>query len=340
MSTSRLRFHRFALAALASTLGVVLWGAYVRASGSGAGCGSHWPTCNGEVFPRSPSVQTLIEYSHRVTSGVAFLLVAATLVWALRTFGSGHRVRKAAGAAMFLMITEALVGAGLVLFEMVADNQSIARAWWMSGHLINTFFLLAAQGLTVWWSRPGPERSAPMSEARGGGAYAGSIVGLVGLLAVAVTGAIAALGDTLFPAQSLAHGIASDLSPSSHLLLRLRVAHPILAIVVGGYLLGLAGHVARRSSAETDTRRATSAVGSLVVVQVLAGLINLVLLAPIWMQIVHLLLADLLWLSLVILSAQLASERAAHAPLMSGRPLWSGAVARRRRAAPNPTADG
>ena len=107
---------------LAYNLAVILWGAYVRASGSGAGCGAHWPLCNGEVIPRAPSIATLVEYSHRLTSGLALLGVVALMVWTWRVWGRGHPARRGALLSLIFILTEAAVGAGLVLFELVADN--------------------------------------------------------------------------------------------------------------------------------------------------------------------------------------------------------------------------
>ncbi len=151
----RSRFARFAAFVLVYNLGIILWGAYVRASGSGAGCGSHWPLCNGDVIPRAPEVATLIEFAHRVSSGGAMLLIGVMLVWAYRAFGRRHPVRVGATLSAFFIVTEALVGAGLVLFSLVADNASLARALFMAVHLANTFLLLAALTLTAWWAYGG-----------------------------------------------------------------------------------------------------------------------------------------------------------------------------------------
>lgn len=307
--TARASFHRFSLLVLAATLGVILWGAYVRASGSGAGCGSHWPTCNGEIIPRSPGEKTVIEFTHRLTSGVAFLMVAVQLVWAFRAFGRRHPVRRAAVGCFLLMITEALVGAGLVIFEMVAGNTSTARGFWMAAHLMNTFALLAAMGLVAWRSRsltdveldphvrPFPTSFRPALA-----------VGLASILVVAMAGAIVALGDTLFPAQSLAHGIAQDLSPTAHVFIRLRVLHPILAVAASIYLLVVLATIASRDPAGPLRGQAMLAAG-LVLGQVGLGFLNFALLAPTVLQILHLLLADLLWLSLVVLSAAIRERR-------------------------------
>ena len=142
------RFTRYAWGVLAANLAVILWGAFVRATGSGAGCGNNWPTCNGEIIPRAPSTETLIELTHRATSGIALLLVVALAVWARRVYGPGHRVWHGAAWSLFFMFGEAAIGAGIVLFELVADNESMARALFMAVHLGNTFLLLAALTLT------------------------------------------------------------------------------------------------------------------------------------------------------------------------------------------------
>lgn len=150
-STSR-RFAKFAWAALGYNLLVIVWGAYVRASGSGAGCGAHWPLCNGLVVPRAAAVETLVEFSHRLTSGVVLVIAVAMVIMAFRSFPRGSIVRKGAVAVLVLTIAEALIGAGLVLFELVAHDTSIKRALSMSMHLVNTFFLLGALTLTAHWA--------------------------------------------------------------------------------------------------------------------------------------------------------------------------------------------
>lgn len=275
---------------------VVLWGAYVRASGSGAGCGSHWPLCNGEVVPASPGIQTIIEFTHRVMSGVALAAVATLWLWTRRRFPRTNPVRRVAAASVVFLITEALLGAGLVLFKYVGTDESVGRAIYLSLHLLNTLLLLGALALTAWFSK--------------GGFYFGvhrwsrSVIAALPIAAlVSVTGAIAALGDTLFPAETLAQGFRQDLSGAANFLVRLRVLHPALAVLAACYFIAVSIGVLRSKQFATANRLATWVI-ALAIVQLGAGAINLLLLAPGWMQIAHLFLADLVWISLVLLSVE------------------------------------
>lgn len=305
--SKKVNFTRYAWFVLAYIILVILWGAFVRATGSGAGCGSHWPLCNGVVVPRDAQVETLIEFTHRVTSAFSGVLVLIMLFWAFRLFPKGHIVRKAAVYSTIFIITEGLVGAGLVLFEWVAHNESVARAISMAVHLVNTFLLLAAVSLTAWWSGAKDEMAFRI---RGTGAtgrwFAGALVLLVVLGA---SGAVTALGDTLFPSGTLREGIAADFAPTAHFLVRLRVYHPIIAVLTGVYLWLASGAIAR-SHPGIGVMFFSKAVRIVVVVQLIAGVVNILLNVPVWMQLVHLLLADLMWIAVVLLGAAALSRPA------------------------------
>ncbi|HET7273737.1 MAG TPA: COX15/CtaA family protein, partial [Longimicrobiaceae bacterium] len=213
-STKNNRFATYAIGVVGYNLLVVLWGAYVRATGSGAGCGSHWPLCNGVVMPRPERIETVIEFSHRVTSGLALLAVVGLLVWAFRAYPKGHRVRGAAIVSMGFMLLEAALGAGLVLFGLVEENASVFRAFSMSAHLVNTFLLIGALTITAWWAT-----GAPALRFRDHDRLLWPLVGgLVGMIVLGITGGIAALGDTLFPSTSLVEGIRADFSGTAHFL--------------------------------------------------------------------------------------------------------------------------
>jgi heme A synthase len=305
----RRRFARFAWGVLAYNLAVILWGAYVRASVSGNGCGSHWPLCNGEFIPATPQLKTLIEFTHRLTSGLSVVLLVILAIWAWRTYPKEHRVRRAALWSVGFIFTEALIGAGLVLFEYVAQNASVGRALFISVHLVNTFVLLAVLALTAWWAT-----GAPRVQLRGQGNVPHLFaLGLLGTLVLAVSGAVTALGDTLFPARTLAEGFSRDFAPTAHFLLRLRVLHPALALAIGCYVVLTASYVSNFLRPAARVKRLTAMLSVIFLLQLGAGLLNIYLLAPVWLQLVHLLLADLLWLALVLCAAAALAQPAAQA---------------------------
>jgi heme A synthase len=294
----RSAFATFAWGVVAYDLAVIAWGAYVRASGSGAGCGSHWPLCNGEVIPRSRQAATLIELTHRVTSGVALALVVVMAAWAFRASPRGSVVRRGAVASLVFMIGEAAIGAALVLLELVAYDESVRRAVAMSLHLVNTFLLLASMALTASWAS-----GAPAPRVRGQGALAALLAApIAAMLVLGTSGALAALGDTLFPSSSLAAGVAQDFSGAAHLFVRLRALHPLLAVSTAVVTIAVAA-IARSLRPSPAVRARARLVVVLVLWQMGAGVLNLVLLAPIPMQLVHLLLADATWMALVLLAS-------------------------------------
>jgi cytochrome c oxidase assembly protein subunit 15 len=291
-------FPAYARSVLGFNLLVILWGAYVRASESGAGCGRHWPLCNGTVVPPSSTTATLIEYAHRTSSGLALVLVVVLWWWGRKVFAPGHRARRAAATALVFIITEALIGAGLVLLGLVGRDDSPGRAAYLALHLLNTFLLLAALALTALWAKS----EAPLLHPGRGGAPWLLAVGLIAVLLVGMTGAITALGDTLFPSASLAAGFRADATPTAHLLIRLRVLHPVLALLTGVYLSSL-GWLLARVRPLSSQNRWNPALRGLVMLQLGVGLTNLLMLAPVFLQIAHLLIADLLWISLVLFAA-------------------------------------
>lgn len=311
------RAARWGWAAVAVNLAVIVWGAFVRASGSGAGCGNHWPLCNGAVVPKAPAVATLIELTHRLTSGVA-LLVVLGLVWvARREFAPHHRVRRAAWTAMVLIIVEALIGAGLVKWELVTDNQSMERAVTLAAHLVNTQFLLAALALAAWWAGGGPAPTGRRNVALW------SIPITLVLLAVGVTGAVASLGNTLFPAESLGAGLALDRDPTAHFLIRLRVLHPMFAIVGGAAAMGYAGFLAVRHRHHAAASQHPTRVIVMVLAQWALGAVTLLTLAPVPMQLLHLLNGDLLWICWVMLVAWTLADQDAGAGRTNVATAWA-----------------
>ncbi|MBS1799475.1 MAG: COX15/CtaA family protein [Acidobacteria bacterium] len=273
---------------------VILWGAVVRATGSGAGCGDRWPLCNGDFFPHHPRLATIIEFAHRSMSGVATALIVALAVWAFRATSRGDRTRRSVLASVFFLVTEALLGAALVLGGYVEHNISTARVVMQSIHFTNTMLLLGALGLTAWWlsTAAQPERSLRHNRTQVWPAW----IAVVTTMVVGATGAVAALADTLFPSPSLRAALEADFAATAPLLVRMRWMHPAAAIISLCCVLWIVVRV--------RSNLAWTVVG-LLGLQLVLGVADVLLLAPTWMQILHLLGADLYWIALVALASEL-----------------------------------
>lgn len=276
---------RFAWIVLAFNVAVIVEGAFVRATGSGAGCGNHWPLCNGQVVFGTPAMATVIEFAHRSMTGIDTVMMLGLLAWTFRAFPQRHPVRLGATLSTLFLFTEALIGAALVKFGLVVNDASPARMAVLSLHLANTLMLLACLTLTAWWAGGHP-RIRPTWMAW---------MSLVSMALLGITGVLAALSDTLYPVHSLTAGFAQDLNPDANIVVNLRVPHPIFAGAVGLWLIYYA--ISRASAAG----RLAQGLIATVVAQLLVGALNVLLLAPVGMQLVHLLLADVLWIFLVAL---------------------------------------
>jgi heme A synthase len=292
------RFAQFAWVVLGFNILVILWGALVRASKSSQGCGDHWPLCNGVVVPHAAEIATIIEFTHRATTGIALISVIIMAVWAFREYRD-EPVWPAAAASIALIITEALLGAGLVLFGFVGQDASVGRAVYLSAHLVNTLAMLASMALTAWWAsgHRGIEWSDEVASTLA--------TAMIAALAIAVTGAVTALSDTLFPVTSLRAGFQADISAATPWLVRLRVWHPMIAVIAAAYIAVVVSNIPRAP-------RLRRIVLGLIIAQLAAGILNFLLLAPIWMQLTHLFVADLLWISLVLFSAAALEKAPAH----------------------------
>jgi heme A synthase len=295
------KFAKYSWFVLAYTLGVILWGAFVRATGSGAGCGSHWPTCHGQVIPRPEEIETIIEFTHRVTSAFLGVLIIIMVVWAFRAYAPGHIIRKGAVLSLVFVIIEGLLGAGLVLLELVGLNQSVERAVAMALHLVNTLILLSFLTVTAWWASGGRvpqwQGQTRLNWLLG--------IGVVGLMIVGASGAVTALGDTLFVHE----GVPIDSSPTTEFLVQLRVWHPALAVVTGLFMV-LASTAIHQMRPSNHTKLFSRLVKITFIIQLLAGVLNVYLMVPVWMQLVHLLLADVIWIAWILLGATALAEPA------------------------------
>ena len=278
---------------------VILFGAWVRITGSGAGCGDHWPLCDGQFIPRAPSAERVIEYTHRVTSGLCGVFGIGFLVVAARVYGFGHRVSRAALATLLFILVEGAVGAMLVKLELVAGDTSSARAVVVALHLGNTLLLTASAALLAWLAGRG--RAFQWGRAPIGNGW--FLAALAGVGITAMTGAVTALGDTVFP-------VGSDAAESAagHILVQLRIVHPVVAMGVAGLLVAFGARLVK-AGVQGQAKVWTSRVGMLVVVQVIFGFVNIGLSAPGWAQLSHLLIAQGLWISLVLASLAARDSR-------------------------------
>jgi heme A synthase len=275
---------------------VILFGAWVRVTGSGAGCGEHWPTCHGEIIPRTPSAQTLVEFTHRVTSGLDGLLLLGLAILVARTISRSSTRRWTVVAVLFLVL-EALLGRALVDLKLVADDTSGARVVVVGLHLVNTLllsFAIAMIPLSL------TSRGAPL--APHAGSRRGVLAAALAFCVACSTGAVTALGDTLFPVIAGAFGetLARFTAADAHFLERIRWVHPVLAVGIAGGLWTWAGRI-KAAPPNALGRRAAAGLQHGMLLQVLVGYVNIAMSAPSWMQIVHLAVALVVWVPVVAL---------------------------------------
>lgn len=272
---------------VAYLVAVILFGAWVRISGAGAGCGDHWPLCDGEVIPQAAGAKKVIEFTHRVTSGLCGAIALAVVGWIWRKRGRGAALYCSL-AAFFFLLVEGFIGAVLVKKQLVVDDASVSRAVVISIHLTNTLLLVATATASAWLL----DARRVLAPSKIGFRLLGIALGA--LILTNITGAITALGDTLFPVSpTLGAGlfarIREDLTAGQHFLVQLRIVHPFVAAGTAIFLFGVLAAV----------RRLYWAAG-LVGLQVSLGFLNILLAAPGWMQIVHLLVSQGIWIVTVV----------------------------------------
>ena len=234
-------------------------------------------------------------------------MVAFLVAWCWRATTKGHWARYSAVFAAVLLANEALLGAALVLLGHVAKDQSIGRVLFLGLHFSNTLLLLATLALTATWLRSG---SANFTVIRNPHELAAIVTGLLATTLIGITGTVAAPGDTLFPARSLKSSILRDFTSGAPALLRLRLLHPVIAVLAGTYVVW----VVFKNTTQRQGESRTVLILILFAAQFSIGLINVSLLAPVWVQVLHLFVADGLWITLVLASADLALEPAAVRP--------------------------
>jgi cytochrome c oxidase assembly protein subunit 15 len=289
MRLSRISTYTMASLALGLNVLVILQGAFVRATGSGAGCGSHWPTCNGQVVPLGQGIESGIEFSHRLLSLAVLILGGWLLTRAFRSRGERPGLFAWASISFAFLVVEALLGALTVLLGYTGENVSTGRGVLVAVHLVNSLLLVGALTATVLYARAtAPEW--PLRPARQALVATVLAVGLLGMLVLMFSGGIAAMGSTMFPSASLAEGLAADFDAASHPLVRLRVLHPVIAITVGIYLFLSLG-LARILKPVPQSRKQVRALTLVYLAQLGVGTLNFAMLAPLVLQLLHLSLA-------------------------------------------------
>ena len=298
---------RIAWATLIWHIVTILAGTVVRATGSGDGCGSHWPLCNGEVLPVAPSIKTIIEFTHRRISAFDGVLVLLTVGLVGFRFRFRHTATHAALVMLVLTGLEAWIGKYIVNAGLVAENKSMFRAIWMSLHLVNTFFLLTSSAVTAWCAGNRPA----LRLRNQGPVFATIVLTFVTMIVLGISGAITALGDTLYPAQSHEEVMRLAQADNAPAILRLRILHPYIALSAGCFVVIVAAMI-RHLRPSRDTARWSNTVVWLFVLQTAVGGLNVWLKAPVVMQVVHLLMADAVWVAMVFLSAGALSTDVIH----------------------------
>ncbi|MFV1999038.1 MAG: heme A synthase [Acidimicrobiia bacterium] len=291
---------------------VILGGTIVRATGSGAGCGDTWPKCGDQFVPPNATVETLIEFSHRVSSFLAGLGVALVVILAFWFFSKGHLVRKAAFVSGIFLVLEAALGAALVLYGWVDADVSAGRMLVVPLHLTNTFLLLGSLAVTAWWGTGNALPSEPRNRLTMRWLVGGAAV----IVLLGATGALNALADTIFPSESVTGNLADKFGPTAPLLSNLRIIHPILAVGGGVFVAWIAARRARHAS--IATKRLASAVSIIVLSQFFVGIANIFFLTPLSLQVLHLMVADLLWIAYVLFSMSLLGDEV---PALSKEPV-------------------
>jgi heme a synthase len=299
-------FTKYAWAVVGYNLLVILWGVFLRASKSGDGCGTHWLTCHGEVIPSAPAFKTVIEFSHRVTSLIAGILVIILVALAFKLFSKGSRVRSFAVASLIFIILEGLVGAGLVLTGNTAENWTPTRPLWMGAHLINTFTLIAVLTMTAWFSTRETFRTVELRSSH----IAVFFASLFAIFLMGMSGSLAALSNMFFSSASIAEGIAQDFDKASPLIVRLRISHPIVSVLGA---VGLAVS-AIWLEAQRPGNRWTRSLIWLLLIQIVTGVMTIFTGAPIAMQVLHLLLADIAWIAFILMWAEFTWREKVVAP--------------------------
>ena len=289
-----MKVESYANAGLLLSIASILAGAFVRATGSGDGCGATWPTCKGKIIPALSDTSELIEFSHRSVSGV--LLVVTLIIFAkTRKFQKDSLVRTVTNYLTFFVIFEALIGAVIVIFEWVGLNSSLPRIIAVPIHLVNTFGLLGSYAILYKILQDDLQNIKNMFNKNF------LLISSLFLLSGA-TGSITALADVLFPSASFVEGFLADFDRTSEVLTRLRILHPIISSTLSIVLYVYATGIRKKYNVSVKPLQ------TLILIAVFLGVINVLSNIVLPLSILHLAIADFLWISYIYVSIDLSKN--------------------------------
>ena len=289
-----MKVESYAKAGLLLSIASILAGAFVRATGSGDGCGATWPTCKGKIIPALSDTSELIEFSHRSVSGV--LLVVTLIIFAkTRKFQKESLVRTVTNYLTFFVIFEALIGAVIVIFEWVGLNSSLPRIIAVPIHLVNTFGLLGSYAILYKILQDDLQNIKNMFNKNF------LLISSLFLLSGA-TGSITALADVLFPSASFVEGFLADFDRTSEVLTRLRILHPIISSILSIVLYVYATGIRKKYNVSVKPLQI------LILIAVFLGVINVLSNIVLPLSILHLAIADFLWISYIYVSIDLTKN--------------------------------
>ena len=288
-----MKLSSLATAGLTTSILSILAGAIVRATGSGDGCGASWPTCNGRVIPSLETSSEIIEFSHRSISGV-LLIVTLLLFVKSKDPDTPLLHKKIINYLTFFVLLEAAIGAVIVIYEWVGLNSSLPRIIAVPLHLVNTFALLGFYTLIFYLLSESENKLSNFFDKR-------IKIAFVLFFLTGATGSITALADVLFPSASFVEGFIEDFDSTSEVLTRLRILHPFVSTILSIFLFSESNRFKKEFAIDTST------IKVLVIVGVILGVLNVVSNIILPLSILHLLLADLLWITYVYKAVEKAT---------------------------------
>ena len=289
-----MKLNSYAKLGLFLSIVSILACAFVRATGSGDGCGATWPTCKGRIIPALTDTSELIEFSHRSVSGL--LLVVTLIIFSkTRKFQKGSLVKSVTNYLTFFVIFEAIIGAIIVLFEWVGLNSSLPRIVAVPIHLVNTFGLLGCYAILYKIVEDDLKEIKSIFNKNF------ILISLLFLLSGA-TGSITALADVLFPSASFIEGFLEDFDKTSEALTRLRILHPIISSALSVVLYVYSTRINKKYGVNVKLLK------TFVIVAVLLGVFNVISNIVLPLSILHLAIADFLWISYIYVSIDLSKN--------------------------------